>query len=768
MFRSADQRAVFFGGLSIIVIILTLLLAWNYKRKRSPAERPFPIWRVITVGVYIAMVLQYIPILHVEAVKGNLLLRCLGTAALSFAEALRVFAIDGDFQKVQNGVQCIQNADLRLAYTVTAYVGFVVAPVLTGGFVLSFFTGLFANIRYFFCGKRPTMIFSKLNAQSIALAKSIREAEAEARSESKKPWKVPSSVIVFADVFYENNDDDYTLLCSAKEIGALCLKRDITHLSLGKKNKVKMFVIGDDESENLAQAIALTEEYKGRHGTSIYVYATSIGSGYIMDSLKKGDLLLPDKLKKQIAAADYNRVEKAIGDGITENKWYPTDEGFNITRVDSVYNLVLDTFCNSNVFQLCNATRTDKVISLLIVGMGEYGKQILKTALWYCQMDGYKLEINVVDSGKDKNGVLRDIEEVLRQECPEVITKNPSRQDGDAYYDLHFYKNIDCFSAAFDDLFKNPVPKERIKRTLMAFVALGNDDKNIQVAVMLRRLFDRLHGNDADFCKEVKTNPEKDLPVIYAVVYDDQKARNLNVNAQTEKTAVAGTVTEKTAEKEAEDDSFLVDHKENPFHIHFIGNLSSHYSYAGLLKMAETEWKAFKYHMYWVNIEKTIRQGISEAGIEMYAENASLLQEILQQEKVSDASKIEWDDLYLRREKEEDERDVLSGALIGDIEKYMRFEYYRYSSIAKACHKEMLEDVFGEEKRCETQKPKEGKNPLCRCSACEWRRKSEHMRWNAYMRSVGFRFGEPRVDRAYVHDCLRPWKELPWRTRFKD
>lgn len=91
-------------------------------------------------------------------------------------------------------------------------------------------------------------IMSELNDKSIALAKSIYDRQ-------------KSVVIVFTDVFEQNEEDDYELLMQARDINAICLKKDISHLDFtNKKGDVEIFLIGNDESENVSKAVRITTE----------------------------------------------------------------------------------------------------------------------------------------------------------------------------------------------------------------------------------------------------------------------------------------------------------------------------------------------------------------------------------------------------------------------------------------------------------------------------------------------------------------------------
>ena len=129
---------------------------------------------------------------------------------------------------------------------------FVLAPALTAGFVLSMFDSVTAELKLRIWKKRPVFVMSKLNDKSVVLARSIRE-HAEQKGEQVE--------IIFTDVVGQEDEEKYELQCEVQEsdIHAICLKKDVTQLNLkSKKGKVKFFLIGDDESENIGHAIQLT------------------------------------------------------------------------------------------------------------------------------------------------------------------------------------------------------------------------------------------------------------------------------------------------------------------------------------------------------------------------------------------------------------------------------------------------------------------------------------------------------------------------------
>ena len=96
----------------------------------------------------------------------------------------------------------------------------------------------------------------------------------------------------------------------------------------------------------------------------------------------------------------------------------------------------------------------------------------------------------------------------------------------------------------------------------------------------------------------------------------------------------------------------------------------------------------------------------------------------------------------------------------GGEEDFWKFEYNRMSSVASALHKRMkiLCNVPGILKE-----PKE-RSDAERLGL----RKLEHRRWNAYMRSEGYRYAEKRNNLAKTHHCLVTYELLSESEKAKD
>ncbi len=94
------------------------------------------------------------------------------------------------------------------------------------------------------------------------------------------------------------------------------------------------------------------------------------------------------------------------------------------------------------------------------------------------------------------------------------------------------------------------------------------------------------------------------------------------------------------------------------------------------------------------------------------------------------------------------------------IDDFWRYEYNYMSSLASALHTVMKKkcNVPGIHKAVSERTPEE--LDICR--------RVEHRRWNAYMRSEGYRYSDKRNDMAKLHNCLVSFDDLPEDQKIKD
>ncbi|MBQ1233012.1 MAG: hypothetical protein IIX86_05730 [Clostridia bacterium] len=398
---------------------------------------------------------------------------------LAVRKAIGIFVVDGDFaffaenmEGMLPGLQPFASAWMSILV--------IAAPLFTFGFLLSFFKNLSSRIRFSIKRNADVYVFSELNEKSLVLANDLKKNDAK-------------RVIVFCDVF-ENDDERFgELLAAAKKIDAIFFEQDILDISFDKHTKrglLYFFITGTDETENVNQALGLIARYGHYKNGHLYLFSDSISGEVLLFSGKKTEMRI-------------HRVNESLA--MIHNALYqdPTVVFENTSGV---------------------TPEGDKVISAVLVGLGGYGMESLKTLVWYGQMDGYRVKINAFD----KDELAEDRVAFL---CPEVMDGkyNHVYVPGEACYGVDVHSDVEVGTKKFADHIA------QLKDASFVLVSLGNDDLNIQTAVSLRIMFERLHIH----------------PTIYAVVYNDQLAECLQD---------------------------LTNYKGQPYNIRTIGGLKASYS----------------------------------------------------------------------------------------------------------------------------------------------------------------------------------------------
>ena len=589
--------------LSVCALILAGLLAYK-QSKHYVSSRILTPHRTLCVGLFLSALFFFIP-LYWDAFVGypDLPPRVIKTVLISAHHTIRLFVIDSDFDWIREISMDFPPVLSALFSCYGAFL-FICAPVLTFGFILSFFQNFDAYRRLFLHPFADVYVFSELSERSLALAKDVKknhklalknltetkaalkekkklcraaenedarraalaelekakkdyaearhvyknaakryritkreyeatevrykEAEsalrtarkehgtlkseleqknkqgvtvteeeqgmlerlASALAEAEKAFKQAKDsrrkaqkafykaekdhkdvMILFGDVFEQNTEESYEILEKAKSLSALCFKKDVLSLRLRKRNKrsnMRFFLIAEDEEENLKQAMSITKDpfYKEKENLYLYVFSTGVA----------GELLLSNL----------------------------SDTKAQVRRVEAARSLITYTLDNMGKRLFDEATDTDtdeKLISALVIGVGAQGTEMIKALSWYCQMDGYRVEINAFD---------RDplAEEKFALKCPELYSPkyNGIYLEGEAKCKIKIHAGVSTDSISFAESIK------KYKDATYIFVSQGSDDNNIRAALSLRILFARM----------------KKSPVIQAVVYNSNTKEALN------------------------------------------------------------------------------------------------------------------------------------------------------------------------------------------------------------------------------------------------
>ena len=485
-----------FLALSVSCLILAAVFSFAINSRRVVNKKKFNLFNSLFAGVFVAAFFMFMPTYLSTAELS--VIGGLRAVLLSIFNSIQVFTAGCEFGNVlENMAQCPEW--LSIIYQAWISVIYVVAPMFTIGVVLSLFKNVSANLKYFRTYFKDVYVFSELNDKSIVLASDIK-------SKHKK------AAIVFTDVFEDNEEKIYELIEQARNLGAICFKKDILVVNFKKHSgskSISFFAIGSNETENLNQSLKLIENYRNRDNTHIYIFSTKIESELLLTAIDKGKV----KVRR-------------------------------INEVQSLVNRILYER-GSIIFDSAREdTNGDKRISAVVVGMGNHGTEMVKALTWYGQMDGYRLEINAFD--KDELA-----EEKFVALAPELMSSDYNGVDveGEAQYQITIHPDVDVQTITFADKIS------KITNASYVFVALGNDDMNINTAVNLRMYFERI----------------KIHPVIQAVVYNSQQRR-----------ALEG----------------IANYRGQAYDIEFVGDIESSYTEDVIID-SELEDDALKRHLKW-------------------------------------------------------------------------------------------------------------------------------------------------------------------------
>lgn len=444
----------FFGAALLLLTgaILAFLSARHCWRRVRPAL-------ILTGLTYLSAAVAFYPFYRLYFEEGVFPLRAI---LLSLHNTIRLFVIDCDFDFIRNGLTAL-GGTWATAYSVLFSILYITCPLLTFGFILSFFKNISAYRRLYFTFGRDLYVFSELNQKNLALAQSLKNTERR-------------RVIIFANVDEDDSDTDDTLLDGAHALGAILFKAEIGSIHIparSPKSKISFIVQGDDEKLNLSYALALTRARANEHHNEVL---------YFFDTTAAGDAVFANPQERKLVVRHINSKQALIYDKLYR-------EGVNLFE---------------------SAAEPDengeRLISALIIGLGSYGSEMFKALTWVCQMNGYRLKV----VGVDKNAARVS---ALRAECPGLFDPavNHRRCPGEAQYSLQIVEEeTDATAQDFEDKVLRYAPD-----ATYVFVSLGDDDRNVAAAGRLREIYERFNAGPSEKrnagCPRIETivyNPE--------------------------------------------------------------------------------------------------------------------------------------------------------------------------------------------------------------------------------------------------------------------
>lgn len=701
---------------------------------------PFSTNHILFVGTFLAAAVYFWPWYSLQLSPWQAFFS-------SIQHAFRLFSFDGDFLEKISAFTQYPEEEREFYLTYGSFL-FAFAPIITLSFILSFFKNLISHIKYLSCFWATAHVFSELNEKTLALAQSIN-------NQSKHfLWLFPRNLIVFTDIIDRKEEQSLELLHQAKQLGAILFRQDIASVHFKSKHslrKVHFYLISEDEAEKIRHAERIMDHYDFKR-VSLHVFSDGI----------RTELLMTTKKTTHIKVVRVNDIQSLIYDNLDKNGIHLFKRARHVPG------------------------ERDAVISAVIVGLGKYGHEMLKALVWFCQLEGYKLKINVFDADKKATARFKEL-------CPELMDRahNNIKKEGDAYYDITIHSGIDVDVPSFEDKLK------QITDATYIFVCLGDDEINLSAATKIRAM-----------CQRINYLGDGRKPDIETVIYDSNVKERMGITWE--------QIQDYEACVQDPEKKFPIygatNFKQNMYQILMIGDLEHFYSYdtvidsdlieAGLkihigysveyqkVVYAENQmleqwaqfvadhglagsweahlkaWKekenlqdsspfslsAAKQHFSFMTLEEeetartspaahlklknTATTRIEDWEKEVYAKFNALLKE-------KEASK-EWAEI----EKQETQK----------AEKSFLYEYNYRSSIAKAIHQRLKKKLGFNVKKWEDLTLRE-KVELG---------KVEHVRWNAYMRTEGYRYFPERSDLGKLHNKLVPVSQLSYDDLRKD
>ena len=497
---------IFFGAafvLSLAAIVFFAVAAYRMNKAdlsqnakiREPARTVVTPFHSIMLGVFISAFILLIPVYFESGTTNeNIVLRIFESVFLAFYNSLRLFILEGDYETVALAIPAVASIGLDSWYSFFATALFIAAPVMTAGFVLSFFKDTYSLFRYHVW--HPTSdvyLMSELNERSLALAEDIMT----------NPNIKGKRIVVFADVLETEEEERVELIAHARRLHAICFKKDITEIGLKYKNKKitrKIYFISENEDKNLRQALEMIQSAYAVYYPKGYTFsAASEEEGTEGNGDKEKTAPFAKNAKRtQFYVFASNRASEALIDSVPKGD-------MKVRRVFVSRNLAMSILQNHSVFldavPLLGSEGSDTVkeMNIVIVGLGTYGTELLKAISWCGQMKGYILNIHVFDRTADG-------EDRIRAAAPDLIRYNRVRYAGEPYYNIRFHSNINVDDYTFLEAIS------AIRNVTTAYVMLGDDEVNIETAIAMRTQFER-----------DKMEKGSNVPPVFAVVYDTQK-----------------------------------------------------------------------------------------------------------------------------------------------------------------------------------------------------------------------------------------------------
>lgn len=424
----------------------------------------------------------------------------------SLLHAIQTFGMDDDYTLYTvAGKEYLLSGGfpwLASVYGIVMSVLNIFAPILGGALLLDILLGVLPELRLRFSSRRHKFVFSELNDESITLAEDIcRDQNYRNLIPMGRFDRKPA--ILFADAYCDDDSESSAELHSrAGDIGAICVKKDLLHISLKRSKSVNYFLIDVDAHANIS---TLSQLLEGREdGTRLWPVDPSreepISRIFVFRQDDSGKALIKRICEDHKAAADQ----------------------ILIRQVPDQMNAAINLMYEVPLFLplLFKSGDQKRELHITILGSGPLAEETFKAAYWCGQMADVRVHMHVLDrNASAMEQRVRDIYPELLESCRSgspLLRVRPFDERGG--YNPPYFETAEFLDMAGMDCVSG-YPAAVLENTDYYIVALETDEQNLLIANQLK-----LHA-----ARRAMDSGSPVHPVIAPAVEDQRLARAAQV-----------------------------------------------------------------------------------------------------------------------------------------------------------------------------------------------------------------------------------------------
>lgn len=360
-------------------------------------------------------------------------------------DTMQVFSLDASYDIE---TPTLNEEWLTTAVTIYKAVLYSVAPVVGGAVIYDVLAGFSPDISMWFSKRKRLYIFSEINEKAVTLAESI------VKEESASQEKKSSYAIVFTDAYLSNlEESESELLMRARDLRAICLQDDILHCSCFGKARYCSFFLMDENPDGSFSDIDNISTFRGLvsygrenwirkciipalrktdKGCRIFFFTEdpqtvrnirAVKNDYISEAVaaaKSKGLLREDTAEN--AAEETEEKKKTKEDEFRENE----GKKLSVHVVRDYGQCSCALMKELPLFKAICAEPAEKktAMRVLILGNNDFSFEMFKTVFWCGQMLDHPLEIAVAYKPEDGRGGFMQKLDRLSPEIIESCTVN--------------------------------------------------------------------------------------------------------------------------------------------------------------------------------------------------------------------------------------------------------------------------------------------------------------------------------------------------------